>query len=464
MQPRIHNIDIAPDAATDADTAIDTDTATHTNSGANSPKPFGFTVEHQAKHSRARLGTLQTPHGVVNTPAFIFCATKAAIKAVSPSDMKASGTQFMLANTYHLMIQPGADVVAQLGGLHRFMGWDGPLLTDSGGFQIFSLGHGSVADEIKGRRSNPNDSSRNQSLLKITEEGALFRSYLDGSKHLLTPEKSIDIQRKLGADLIVVLDECTPFHVSKDYTQQSMEMSHRWAQRSLQAFTEQDNGTQSLYGIIQGGIYPDLRKASCDFVNNQSFFGHAIGGSLGADKHQMRDVVEYTTQQLDPTRPIHLLGIGGIDDIFAGVAQGIDTFDCVHPTRLARHGGALVRPHNLPEGKNTDHINLMNGIFRLDDSPIEPDCFCLVCQRYSKGYLHHLLKAKELLALQLLSIHNVAFMNRLLAAIRLAIKTDTLELERKQWVFDRYNNNNNNSGLNRIRSVTAHTETCELTD
>lgn len=409
----------------------------------SSHKPFDFQIEYQSQHSRARLGKLVTPHGTVDTPAFIFCATKAAIKGVSIADMKASGTQFMLANTYHLMIQPGAETVANFGGLHRFMGWDGPLLTDSGGFQIFSLGHGSVADEIKGRRSSPANArsssnsnvKRNQSLLKITEEGALFRSYLDGSKHLLTPERSIDIQRKLGADLIVVLDECTPFHVSKEYTQKSMEMSHRWALRSLNAFIESDTGKQALYGIIQGGIYPDLRKTSCDFVNSHSFFGHAIGGSLGADKNQMRDVVAITAEQLDPTRPIHLLGIGGIDDIFAGVAQGIDTFDCVHPTRLARHGGALVRPPHLREGKAGDHINLMNGIYRLDDTPIEPDCPCSTCQHYSKGYLYHLLKARELLALQLISIHNVAFMNRLLEAVRLAIKTETLEQERKCWVY-----------------------------
>lgn len=408
----------------------------HNSDPSSNPGPFNFSITYQAKNSRARLGSLTTPHGTVQTPAFIFCATKAAIKAVSPADMKASGTQFMLANTYHLMIQPGEDVVAHFGGLHQFMGWDGPLLTDSGGFQIFSLGHGSVADEIKGRRSNTNDAARNKSLLKITEEGALFRSYLDGSKHLLTPERSIDIQRKLGADLIVVLDECTPFHVSKEYTEKSMLMSHRWALRSLNAFTAGDDGKQALYGIIQGGIHRDLRQESCNFVNDHAFFGHAIGGSLGADKNQMREVVEFTALQLDPSRPIHLLGIGGVDDIFAGVAQGIDTFDCVHPTRLARHGGALVRPPHLKEGKTKDHINLLNSTYRLDDSPIEPDCPCMVCQQYSKGYLHHLFKARELLAFQLTSIHNVAFMNRLLAAIRLAIRNDSLAEERKYWVCE----------------------------
>lgn len=400
---------------------------------------FSFSVIKNAVKSRARLGRLKTPHGVVDTPAFIFCATKAAIKAVSPQDMKTAGTQFILANTYHLMIQPGAETIAKLGGIHRFMAWDGPMLTDSGGFQIFSLGHGSVADEIKGRRQNVG----NRSLLKITEEGAVFRSYLDGRIHLLTPEKSIEIQRDIGADLVVVLDECTPFHVDKAYTRQSMEMSHRWGTRSLQAFLQINNddkqagkqGKQALYGIVQGGVYKDLRIESADYVNNQPFFGQAIGGSLGENKKQMSDVVAEVAAQLNPEKPIHLLGIGGISDIFSGVEQGIDTFDCVHPTRLARHGGALVRPEHLPEGKNSDHINLLNGIFRLDEQPIEPDCPCQVCQQHSRAYLHHLLKAKELLAAQLITIHNVAFMNRLLLAIREAIQTDTLAEEKEKWIL-----------------------------
>lgn len=395
---------------------------------------FKFIITHKSQENNARLGKLVTPHGIVETPAFIFCATKAAIKGVSAPDMKACGTQFILSNTYHLMLQPGAEVIEKLGGLHRFMGWDGPMLTDSGGFQIFSLGHGSVADEIKGRNKN---NQANKMLVKITEEGALFRSYLNGSLQLLTPERAIQIQRSLGADLILVLDECTPFHVDKEYTAGSMDMSHRWASRSLEEFKRGDDGKQALYGIIQGGIYDDLRRQSADFVNNQPFFGHAIGGSLGADKSQMEEVVAYTKAALCPERPTHLLGIGGVSDIFSGVAEGIDTFDCVHPTRLARHGGALVRPHNLPMGKKSDHINLNNAIFRLDETPIESDCSCPVCQKYSKGYLHHLLRARELLAFQLVSMHNVAFMNRLLSAIRNAIYTNTLEKERKLWVMEK---------------------------
>lgn len=392
---------------------------------------FDFTITHQAQDSEARCGILKTPHGIVETPAFIFCATKAAIKAVSPTDMKASGTQFILSNTYHLMLQPGADVIHKLGGLHKFMGWDGPMLTDSGGFQIFSLGHGSVADEIKGRRGQ----KQNKSLLKISEEGALFRSYVDGSLQLLTPERSIQIQRQLGPDLVVVLDECTPFHVDKEYTKRSMELSQRWAKRSLEEFNKEDDGKQALYGIVQGGVYKDLRVDSCDFINNQDFFGQAIGGSLGADKDQMREVVAFARSQLNNFRPTHLLGIGGIIDIFSGVEQGIDTFDCVHPTRLARHGGALVRPCHLPDGKSNDHINLTNSIFRVSNEPIEPDCPCSTCQQFSKGYLHHLLKAKEFLAYQLITIHNVCFMNRLMQAIRNAISTNNLRKEQKNWLI-----------------------------
>lgn len=391
---------------------------------------FSFSIQARSLENQARLGLLRTPHGSIETPAFVFCATKGAIKALSPLEMQASGTQIILSNTYHLLLQPGPEVIAEFGGIHRFMGWPGPLLTDSGGFQIFSLGQGSVADEIKGRKKQASQ----KTLLKITEEGALFRSYLDGSLHLLSPERSIDIQRQIGADLVVVLDECTPFHVDKSYTQASMERSHRWAIRSLAEFQRRADGRQALYGIVQGGIYADLRQESCQFVNSQPFFGQAIGGSLGADKAQMQDIVSLACQQLDPDKPKHLLGIGGISDIFFGVSAGIDTFDCVHPTRLARHGGALVRPAQLPIGKKGDHLNLKNALFRLDQSPIEADCPCSTCQRYSRGYLHHLLKAREFLAYSLITLHNVAFMNRLMLAIRQAILHNTLEQEKKNWI------------------------------
>lgn len=393
---------------------------------------FSFNVKTQDLKSRARCGFISTPHGIIETPNFIFCATKGTMKALRIDMVKQTGAQIILSNTYHLMLSPGADLVKKMGGLHTFMNWTGPLFTDSGGFQIFSLGHGSIASEIKGNRMQKS----NHSLLKINEQGAIFKSYLDGRQHLLTPEKSIDVQMKLGADLIVVLDECTPFHVDKSYTEHSMRMSHRWALRSLEEFKKRTNETQALYGIIQGGVYEDLRKESTDFVNAHCFFGHAIGGSLGASKQQMFDVMSMTAPSLRRDRPIHLLGIGGISDIFEGVSLGIDTFDCVHPTRLARHGGALVQPHLLPEDKKTslrEHLNLRNSCYTEDPSPIDPLCPCYTCQNLSRAYLHYLLKSKELVALELLTLHNITFMVRLMKDIREGIEQKTLSSLRKKW-------------------------------
>lgn len=385
---------------------------------------FSFTFTECQHAGRARLGKIITPHGEVETPAFIFCATKGAMKAVPMPQVQEAGTQIILSNTYHMMLQPGSELVQKMGGLHKFCGWNGPMLTDSGGFQIFSLGHGSVAEEIKGKRSQPG----RRSVVKIKEEGASFQSYIDGKKWLLTPEKSIQVQRELGADLIVVLDECTPFHVDKRYTQRSMEMSHRWALRSLAEFDRGNDHTQALYGIIQGGVYEDLRQQSIDFVNEHDFFGHAIGGSLGANKDQMEEIVSFTAPKLRRDRPIHLLGIGGIRDIFAGVRQGIDTFDCVHPTRIARHGGALVK------GAAREHIQIRNAHYREDGRPLEADCKCTTCQGYSRAYLHHLFKAKEILGMQLLTVHNIHFMNDLLKDIRQGLKEGRLEKVEKKWL------------------------------
>ncbi len=390
---------------------------------------FSFDITAKSAKSRARLGKLRTPHGVIETPAFIFCATKAAIKGINPKQMQECDTQIILSNTYHLMLQPGGDLIERRGGLHKFMGWNGPIFTDSGGYQIFSLGHGSVSEEIKGRRT----SSARRTLKTISEEGAQFQSYLDGSLHTLTPEKSIEVQRQLGADLIVVLDECTPYNVDKDYTERSLQLSHRWAVRSLEQFKRTDTGRQALYGIIQGGVYQDLRREAADFVNEQPFFAHAVGGSLGAEKAQMYDIVQYTIPLLRTDRPIHLLGIGGLRDMVHGVAQGIDTFDCVHPTRLARHGGALVAPYLMENQQEREHINLRNAQYRDDDRPIQQNCSCYTCQTYSRSYLHHLLKAGELLSLQALTIHNVTFINKFMKDIRQAILDDHLEQFQQTW-------------------------------
>ncbi|NNG03403.1 MAG: tRNA guanosine(34) transglycosylase Tgt [Inquilinus sp.] len=393
---------------------------------------FGFEIGRRDPDSRARTGRLTTPHGSIETPNFIFCGTKAAIKGVTPGQMREAGTGIILANTYHLMIQPGAERIAKLGGLHAFMGWDGPMLTDSGGFQIFSMGHGGVADEIKGRRNRDaaanGKAARPPALTRITEEGAEFRSYLDGSKLFLTPESSIEIQRKLGADLIVQLDECTPFHVERDYTARSMAMSHRWGDRSLAEFARGDDGAQALYGVIQGGVYPDLRRESTEYTAGRPFFGTAVGGSLGAHKDQMYEVVSYCAPHIHPDRPVHLLGIGGFADIFAGVRLGIDTFDCVHPTRVARHGWALMK------GAGNERINLRNTRFRDDAGPIDESCGCATCATYSRAYLNHLVRAGEVLSATLLSIHNVATMNRLMAEVRAAIGSCTLDAAEKEWL------------------------------
>ncbi len=394
---------------------------------------FSWRIEKKSNSTKARLGKISTPHGEIDTPAFIFCATKAAIKSFTTIDAKRNNSQIILSNTYHLMLQPGSELVARHGGLHKFMGWDGPMLTDSGGFQIFSLGGGSVANEIKGRKYNKNSK---KTLININEEGALFRSYIDGSNIILSPEKSIQIQRDLGADLIVVFDECTPFNVDKDYTYSSMLRSHRWANRSINAFNvrqkynsnEGSAGPQAIYGIIQGGIYEDFREESINFnLNKINTFGLAIGGSLGSTKNEMMKVVNFTASKLSDKHPVHLLGIGEPLDIWTFVEQGIDTFDCVSPTRIARHGSALVR------GKK-NKINLKNSIYKYELKPIDDKCDCYTCKNFTLSYLHHLYASQELLGLQLLTNHNIYFMNNLMNHIRNAIKTDNFENAKKQWL------------------------------
>ena len=399
---------------------------------------FDFAILHQGgSHScAARLGQIRTPHGDIPTPNFIFCATKANLKAMPVADIRAAGADIILSNTYHLMLQPGADVVAAHGGLQEYSRWRGPMLTDSGGFQIFSLGHGSVADEIKGRRSG-----RGNMLHGINEDGAHFRSYVDGSSVFLSPERAIEVQQKLGADIILVLDECTPYHVSKSATRQSMQRSHRWALRSLAQFTQGighgvgvgSAGAQALYGIVQGGVYPEMRRESAEFVSEQAFFGTAIGGCLGGSSEEMYAVMDMSVRHLRRDRPIHLLGIGAVEDIWRGVALGMDTFDCVSPTRMARHGGAFMRVGHDPVSKG-GRLNLRNAAHKFDRAVIDEACDCSTCQQgYSRGYLHHLLKAKEILGMHLISVHNVRFMVRLMRDIRQAIAEDNLIAAAKRY-------------------------------
>ena len=394
---------------------------------------FKWEVKYKLQNSKARVGKISTPHGDIETPAFIFCATKAALKSFSTYDAKKNNTQVILSNTYHLMLQPGSNLIANHGGLHKFIGWDGPMLTDSGGFQIFSLGYGSVADEIKGRKTN---SKMKKTLININEEGAVFKSYLNGSNVLLTPEKSIEIQRNLGADLIVVFDECTPFNINKNYTYNSMLRSHRWAKRSINAFNSKlkyepkngSSGFQEIYSIIQGGVFKEMREESIEFNENEIHsFGVAIGGSLGSNKEQMKEVVNFTASRLINAKPVHLLGIGDPMDIWTFVEYGIDTFDCVSPTRLARHGAALVKGR---KGK----INIKNVEYKENINPIDKNCLCYTCKNFTLSYLHHLFASHELLGLQLITNHNIFFMNNLMKTIRTAIKNNDFEIKRKQWL------------------------------
>ena len=384
---------------------------------------FDFEVTAQKDGERARLGVLRTPHGEIRTPAFIFCATKGTLKATVVEELEHAGVQVILSNTYHLLVHPGGERIERLGGLHGFTGWNGPMLTDSGGFQVFSLGHGSVADEIKGRR----DMQEKKSLLKVTEEGALFRSYFDGSRVLLTPERSMTLQRQIGADLVVCFDECTPFRADRGYTRRSMEMTHRWADRCLQEFERHHDGRQALYGVVQGGVYEDLRARAAEFIASRPFFGHAIGGSLGGDKAQMYEVLDFALRGVQSDRPVHLLGIGGVDDTWEGVRRGVDTFDCVSPTRIARHGWALTR-------RRPWRINLRNSRFKLDERPLREGCECSTCRRHSRAYVHYLLKADAMQAMRLLTVCNVTFMTGLMAEIRQAVQEGRFEETRASWL------------------------------
>ncbi len=389
----------------------------------------------------ARLAELSTPHGKVPTPNFIFCATKASIKAVPSHVLAKLGIDFILANTYHLLLSPGSKLIEEQGGLHKFMHFDGVMFSDSGGYQIFAMGHGSVSEEIKRKQKSYGSAS----LIKINETGAIFRSFINGEKILLSPEISIEVQRQLGADLIVQLDECTPYHVDKSYTQQSMEMSLRWGKRSLQEFERKNNHQQALYRVIQGGVYPDLRRISVKESLEDNFFATAIGGSLGKEKSEMFDVVALTMEELRKSQkyksePVHLLGIGKVRDIFWGVKQGIDTFDCVAPTRMARHGSVLV-PTRLDE-KGT--INLKNSRFKNDPSPlfkylstfgddIDLEDSIKPYFDYSMAYLHHLLKVREMVALEILTTFNLFQMKRLFKQIQSSLKEGNfLDLE-KYW-------------------------------
>ncbi len=386
----------------------------------NNHSPF-FKVLANDQQSNARVGKIKTSHGQILTPAFIPVGSQATVKSLTPQDLKEIGSQVFLANTYHLYLRPGVKIIEKFGGLHKFMGWSGPLMTDSGGFQVFSLGKGE--------------------LVKIDYNGVTFHSHLDGSRHYFTPEKSIKIQQQLGADMIVAFDECAPYPTSHKYAEMAMKRTHRWALRSLEASRNKVSKKQKgqfLLGVIQGSVFKDLRQQSAEFIRAQDFDGLGIGGvAVGESKKEMVSVLDWVMPVLDKdekSRPVHLLGVGEIDDIFLAVEKGIDMVDCVMPTRLGRMGWILSKN---PKLKNKDfRYDITKPEFAGDRGAPEPGCTCYLCQNFSRAYLHHLFRARELLAYRLATYHNLFFIEQLFAKIREAIKKGEFSKLKKQWLED----------------------------
>lgn len=364
-----------------------------------------YELLHQDKSTKARYGTIETNYGKYETPIFMPVGTRATVKTLDYREIKEIKAGIILSNTYHLWLRPGEDIVDKAGGLHKFMHYDGPILTDSGGFQVFSL-------------AKPKD---------ITEEGVTFKSHINGEKLFLTPEKSIQIQNKLDSDIAMSFDECIPYPATYEYAKASTERTLRWARRGKAVF---NNPRQSLFGIVQGGEYESLRKYSAEETVKLGFDGYAIGGtSVGEDKDTMYRMIDYAIKYLPEDKPRYLMGVGDPFDLFEGVERGVDMFDCVHPTRLARHGHAFTK-----YGK----INLKNAKYKEDFTPVDTSCDCECCQNYTKAYIRHLLVAEETLGQRLLSIHNLRFLIRIMEGIRLSIQEDRF-LEYKKEFMDNYN-------------------------
>jgi len=375
--------------------------------------PARLTFEIHDRDGDARRGTLQTPHGPVETPAFIPLATKGSVRGMSSREVAGFGYEMVLGNTYHLLVAPGPDRITEAGGLHEFMAWDKAIITDSGGFQVFSLAHGGVAEEIKGTGRKMQGLAK---TLGIEEEGVRFRSYKDGSELMLSPEASMSVQAALGSDIALVFDECTPFHADREYTARSTERTHRWLKRSLDWHRDNAPAGQAVFGIIQGGTYEDLRLESCQAVGESPVDGIAIGGTLGRDKEEMAEVLGFTVPALPVEAPKHLLGIGEVDDLMRGIALGLDVFDCAVPTRLARHGMALA-----PDPSKRFRIDLRKGGMAGQHQPMVEGCPCVACEDYDRDYINYISRSEELTAVRLLVEHNLTYMERLMAGARGAI-------------------------------------------
>jgi len=365
---------------------------------------FKFELIKECSKTGARLGRVYTPHGSFETPVFMPVGTQATVKALTPRDLKEIGAQIILANTYHLYLRPGHELIKQAGGLHEFMNWDRPILTDSGGFQVFSL-----AD-----------------LREITDEGVYFRSHLDGSKHFISPEKAIEIENALGADVIMAFDECVPYPCDYETAKAAVERTTRWAKRCKAAHQRED---QALFGIIQGSVFKDLRMKSLEQLLELDFPGYGIGGlSVGEPKPLMYEILEQITPAMPKDKPRYLMGVGSPDCLIEGVIRGVDMFDCVLPTRTARTGLAMTS-----RGK----VMLRNAPYQRDFGPLDPECDCYTCKNFSRAYLRHLVKAREILAAILITIHNVRFLIRFMEQIREAIRNDNL-LEFRKSFFEKY--------------------------
>lgn len=432
---------------------------------------FRFRTVEKDKKTKARAGEIYTPHGVIKTPAFVPVGTQGSVKSLTPDELKSLDVQLFFVNTYHMYLRPGIEVVRKSGGLHKFIGWDKPLITDSGGFQVFSLGRNK---SVKLKNADPrfrgddNKSGEedvqsqhvkilpapraNSSLVKITENGVEFQSHWDGSKHVFTPESSMQHQWDLGSDIHIAFDDCTPYPATHDQAKKSMERTHRWAVRSKDAHDEikhsRGGGTftsgvkrgnyQALYGVIQGSVFEDLRKESAKFITSMDFDGIAIGGvSVGESKKEMVKVLKWVTPLLPSNKPRHLLGVGEIDDIFALVEHGMDTFDCVQPTRLARTGILLARnlKSQIPMTKQHE-IDITNKKYEIDLLPIDKNCQCYTCLHFSRAYLHHLFAVRELLAYRLATIHNIYFVNILMSEIRKSIADTTFLDLKEKWLYN----------------------------
>jgi len=382
-----------------------------------------FQITHKDKNSRARTGLIQTDHGVIETPDFMPVGTQATVKTLSKEDLNTIGAQIILANTYHLHLRPTEDLIAKFGGLHKFMNWDKPILTDSGGFQVFSLGTQKEAKDV----------TSNEKLVSIDDDGVTFKSHLDGSTHRFTPEEAINIQHKIGADIIMAFDECTPDDADIDYTKKAMKRTHEWAERCISEHkknTEYHGYKQFLFGIIQGANHEDLRKESAKVISEMDFDGIAIGGeSIGYNMEATKNILDWVSDIIPENKPHYTMGVGfNPSDLFEVVERGVDMFDCVAPTRVARNGRLFVHKEINPKM----YINIKNSEFKTDDQPIDTKCGCFTCQNHSRAYLYHLFKAGEMLAFRLASIHNLYFFLELMRQIREAIKEDRfLELKKE---------------------------------